>query len=77
MHENYRKRSKHSSLSKPDYLGFVMIEGIVLIDDLQPARDVGNIPPCLFGGLSVVIDPISMNVWNVKERKKATRTLLK
>ncbi len=48
---------------------------LAFTDGVHPAIDVGNRPPCLFGGVTVTIDPISIKVWNITVRRKATITL--
>jgi len=63
MDENYKTINSSLFTSvKSHYLEFVVVEEIVSIDILQPARDVDNFPPCLSDGLTVDIDPINMKV---------------
>ncbi len=41
---------------------FIVDERVTLTGEKHPATDNGNLPPCLFNGLTVNIDPISKNI---------------
>jgi hypothetical protein len=35
---------------------------VILTTGKHPATDIGNLPPCLFAGFIVIIDPISIKI---------------
>lgn len=44
-------------------------------DDWHPWIEVDKRPPCLFDGLLTNIAPDSINIWKIKHKQKAMRTL--
>jgi hypothetical protein len=53
---------RNLSLSNLIYLRFVIDGRVTLTDAGHPTTEVGNLPPCLFAGFIVNIDPISKNI---------------